>query len=436
MKRNHLWKIGFGLGAASMLLAAFGASAQEAPKSVKLGLVTFLSGAAAGPFGVPARNAAELAIEAINAGKLPAPYDKPGINGLPIETVIVDEAGGTTKQVTEYRNLSQRAGVDAIIGYISSGDCLAIAPIADELKQLTIFFDCGTPRIFEDASYKYLFRTGGHATMDSVGAARYLLSRNPNVKSVGGINQNYAWGQDSWNDFSEAMKILKPGITITGSPQFPKLGAGQYGAEISALLVEKPDVIHSSLWGGDMEAFVLQGKARGLFEGRTVILTPGETAMFRLAKEMPEGTIIGGRGPHGVLAPENDLNKWFRAAYEDRFAAPPTYPSYKMVQAILGLKAAMEKAAAGKPGIPEKEATIAAFENLTFTTPSGEVQMKLGKGHQAIQPISYGVFKYDKATGKPQIADVVTYAAECANPPDGVKSIDWIKSGFKDAKCQ
>ena len=53
-----------------------------------------------------------------------------------------------------------RQNVDIVIGYISSGDCLAIAPVAEELKKLTILFDCGTPRIFEDASYKYVFRTG------------------------------------------------------------------------------------------------------------------------------------------------------------------------------------------------------------------------------------------------------------------------------------
>ena len=142
-------RLGFALVATAVIMASPLAAqpAQPAPTPYKLGIVTFLSGAAAGPFGVPARNAAELLIEALNAGKLPAPYDKKGINGSPIETVIVDEAGGTTKQVTEYRNLVQRQNVDAVIGYISSGDCLAIAPLADELKKITIFFDCGTPRV-------------------------------------------------------------------------------------------------------------------------------------------------------------------------------------------------------------------------------------------------------------------------------------------------
>ena len=373
--------------ASALLLAAGVATAQQPTAPMKIGIVTFLSGPAAGPFGVPARNAAELVVEAINAGALPAPYDKKGINGATIETVIVDEAGGTTKQVTEYRNLVQRANVDAVIGYISSGDCLAIAPLADELKKLTIFFDCGTPRIFEDASYKYLFRTGAHAAMDNVAAARYLLARRPDIKVVAGINQNYAWGQDSWNDFKASMQTLQKSLKIS-TEQFPKLGSGQYGAEISALLVEKPDVVHSSLWGGDMEAFVLQGRARGVFEGRAVVLTAGETAMFRLATQIPPGTIVGARGPHGVLAPDNALNRWFRKAYSERYGTPPTYPSYKMVQAILGLKAATEKAAGGKPGIPAAEAVIAAFEGLSFGSPSGQVEMKLGKGHQAIQAMA------------------------------------------------
>jgi branched-chain amino acid transport system substrate-binding protein len=61
--------------------------------------------------------------------------------------------------------------------------------------------------------------------------------------------------------------------------------------------------------------------------------------------------------------------------------------------------------------------------------------MKLGKGHQAVQSTAYGRFKLDPATGQPAITDVITYAAECVNPPDGVKSEDWIKGGFKGAKC-
>jgi branched-chain amino acid transport system substrate-binding protein len=416
--------------ASILALAAPFAAAQEKP--VKIGIVTFLSGAAAGPFGVPARNGAEIVVEAINAGQLPAPYATKGLGGAPIELVFVDEAGGTTKQVNEYRNLVQRENADVVVGYISSGDCLAVAPLAEELKKLTVFFDCGTPRIFEDASYKYLFRTGATATMDSVAAALYVTELKPNLKKFAGINQNYAWGQDSWNDFEAAMKILKPSAELTTS-QMPKLLAGQYGAEISALLTSGAEVVHSSFWGGDAEALILQGAPRGLFQKSTVVMTAGEPTLVRLGAQVPEGTVIGARGPFDVFAPDTELNRWFRKAYEDRYAVVPSYPAYKMAQAILGVKAAWEKAQAGNGGKrPSQDQTIAAFEHSSFEGPGGKVDMTLGKGHQAVQGTAYGTAKV--VGGKITMVNVKTYAAAKVTPPDGVKSEDWIKSGFKPGK--
>ena len=414
---------------------ALGASAGQAAEAgkLKIGFVMFLSGAAAGPFGVPARNSAEMMIEALNKGKVPAPYDGKGIAGAAIDPVFVDEA--SKQKVADYRNLVQRQNVDLVIGYISSGSCKAIAPVVEELKKLTVFFDCGTPQIFEKVvtNPKYLFRTGAHATMDSVAAARYLLSINPDVKSIAGINQNYAWGQDSWRDFNAAMKVLKPGIEVK-TEQFPKIFAGQYGAEISALLTSQADVVHSSFWGGDMEALVLQGSARGLFGKTQVILTTGETAMHRLGARMPDGTILGARGPNGNYAPKSALNDWFRQHYFDRYGTWPTYPSYKMALAILGVKSAYEKAAAGG-GMPSQDQVIGALEHLQFEAPNGTVRMAISHGHQAIQDTAYGLYKFDKSTGQATVTNVKTYPAECVNPPDGVNSLDWIQSGFKGAHC-
>src|SRR5688572_2537954 len=308
-----------------------------AQQPLRIGVVTFLSGPAAGPFGVSARNGFELVAGMINAGQAPAPYNTKGFAGPPIELVIIDEAGGPQKQVAEFRNLVQR--VDVVVGYISSGDCLAIAPVAEELRKLTVLFDCGTPRIFEDASYRYVFRTGPSGAMDNVAAALYALERNPNIRSIAGINQNYAWGQDSWTDFEAAMKALKPGIEVKAS-LMPKLMAGQFGSEISTLLSSGADLVHSSFWGGDLEGLVLQGAPRGLFQKRVVVLSAGEPAINRLGAKIPDGTIIGARGPFGPLAPDNDFNRWFKNTFNDRYGLPPNYAAYKATNALLGLKAA------------------------------------------------------------------------------------------------
>jgi branched-chain amino acid transport system substrate-binding protein len=419
---------------AAAVVAAFAVApvtglAQDAAP-VKIGIVTFLSGPAASPFGVPARNAAEVMTELLNAGKVPGVYATKGYGGAKVETVIIDEAGSSTTQVTEYRNLVQRHNVDVVIGYVSSGNCIAIAPVAEELKKLTNFFDCGTPRIFEDGNYKYVFRTSPTATMDSVGAALYIKDAKPKMKSIAGLNQNYAWGQDSWGDFEAAMKQLVPGVEVKTS-QMPKLFAGQYNAEISTLLGAKADVIHSSFYDGDLEALLLQAAPRGLFKKSTGILTTGETAMWKLAAQIPDGTVLGARGPFGPYAPKSELNTWFDKEFRDRYQVPPTYPSYQMAQAILGLEAAWEKAQAANGGKrPSTEQVAAALENLTFDGPGGTVKMAIGKGHQAIMETVYGMSKV--VGGKMTVTNVKRYPAEKVNPPEGVKSSDWIKGGFKN----
>ncbi|HEY0439184.1 MAG TPA: ABC transporter substrate-binding protein [Xanthobacteraceae bacterium] len=429
--------VGLGLaGAAALLLAAaMPAQAQQAPASIKLGLVTFLSGAAAGPFGIPARNGAEILIEALNAGTAPAPYNTIGLGGTKIESRFVDETGSAQNVVTEYRNLIQRDQVDAVVGYISSGNCLAVTPVAEELKALTVFFDCGTPRIFEEKPRTYVFRVTPHATMDNVAAARYLVAKKKDITQYSGINQNYAWGQDSWRDFVSAMAALAPDAKVE-KELFPKLFAGEFGAEISTLLTSKSQALHTSFWDGDLESFIYQEQARGLDKRMPIIATAGESAIWRLGNKMPDGTFIGARGPHGPLAPDTELNRWFQKVYTDRYGTPPTYPSYHMAQSILGLKSAWDKAAKAKNGgKPTIDEVVAAFKGIEFEGPSAHIKLAIGDGHQGISDIAYGTYKFNKDKGAPEVVDIIRFKAECVNPPAGVTADDWLKGGMKGAKC-
>jgi branched-chain amino acid transport system substrate-binding protein len=422
---------------AALMLAGMGSwQPVGAQETVKVGIVSFLTGPAAGPFGIPGKNAADVIIAAINDGTMPAPYKSAGLGGAKIEAVMVDEAGSSATQVTEYRNLVQRSGVDAVVGYVSSGNCLAVAPVAEELKTFTLLYDCGTPRIFEESNYEYVFRVTPHATMDNVGAARYVLEKMPQLASYSGINQNYAWGQDSWRDFMLAMKALKPDAKVD-KELLPKLFAGEFGAEISTLLTSGSKATHTSLWGGDLESFVVQSVARALPTRTTLIMTAGESAMFRLGDKMPDGAILGARGPHGVLAPDTPLNQWFRKAYQDKIGEPPTYPSYHMAQSLVALKFAWDKAAAANGGKrPTKEQVAAALKGAEFEAPSTKIRMALGNGHQGISDIIYGTYKYNASTKKPEIVDVVRYPAECVNPPAGEHSIKWLEAGMPGAKCK
>jgi branched-chain amino acid transport system substrate-binding protein len=429
------------LGAFGLLLSLTGVAiapaqaqgAAPAAASVKLGIVSFLTGPAASPFGIPGRNGAEIMIEAMNAGKVPAPFDKPGFGGTNIEAKYIDETGSAANVVTEFRNLVQRDQVDAVIGYISSGNCLAVTPVAEELKALTVLYDCGTPRIFEEKPRTYVFRVSPHATMDNVAAARYLLARKKDVTSYSGINQNYAWGQDSWRDFAGAMQVLAPNVTAD-KVLFPKLFAGEYGAEISTLLTSKSQVLHTSFYDGDLEAFFYQEQARALDKRMTILATTAEAAMWRLRDKMPNGTVIGARGPNGPLAPDSEFNRWFQKIYTDRYNIPPTYPSYQMAMSLLGLKLAYEKAKKGDAK-PTSDEVAAAFKGIEFEGPSGKVKLAIGDGHQGVSETAYGTYRFNKEKNEPEIVDVMRFPAECVNPPAGVNADDWIKGGMKGAKC-
>lgn len=399
-----------------------------AEETFTLGLVTFLSGPAAGPAGIPARNGAELIIDAINAGELPAPYSGAGIAGAQIAPVFIDE--NSKQKVADYKKLVSKDAADAVVGYISSGSCKAIAPVAEEEKVLTVFVSCGTPQIFEEIVLEpeFVFRSTGHATSGAVGAARYLQETMPELASIAGLNQNYAWGHDSWRDFSLSMKELEADVAIANE-QFPKIFAGQYGSEITSLLTNRGDVVHSSLWGGDLEAFVIQASSRGVFDKSRLVLT-ADVPMEILGNRIPDGTVMAARGLHNVFQADNPLNTWFHDAYVARFGSEPIGASFQMAQGILALKAASEEAGSDDAG-----EIAGALAGLTFLTPEGEAHMSLSNGHQATIDIAYGAFQWNEAMGKGELIDVKSFAANCVNPPKGVKSLDWVADGFAGASC-
>ncbi|MGH8678647.1 MAG: hypothetical protein ACREUQ_09895 [Burkholderiales bacterium] len=72
-----------------------------------------------------------------------------------------------------------------------------------------------------------------------------------------------------------------------------------------------------------------------------------------------------------------------------------------MAQAVLGLKTAFEKA-------------------------------RLGKGHQAVQGTAYATTR--TVGGQVTVEKTKYYPGEQVQPPEGVNSLDWIKSGLKPGK--
>ncbi len=417
LSRREALAAGFG----TVLLPA-GLSAQPVarPAELRIGVTTFLSGPAS-VFGVPSRRACEMLVDQINAAG--------GIAGVPIRPIFVDEGPGTDHLVGEFRRLVQSEGVSVILSAISSGSCLACTPLSRELSKVTILWDCGTQRIFEENRWDFAFRTQGYATPEVLAPLLYLLRKKPDIRTVAVLNQDYAWGRDSWEIWQAAMGALKPGVRVVAE-MFPRFGSTDFSTEITRLLALRPDVVYSTSWGGELVTFIRQATERRLHERTTFVLPVAEASMQILGRSMPEGHIIGARGDHwnNHPSPANpELFRSFVSAYRQRFNEYPIYPCHHMAQAVWALKAALEKAVAAKGAAWPSDAELAAaFRGLTFPTPTSTITLR--EDGQGLEDQIVGMSSFDPAFGFAVPKDMMRYSAAQVSAPVGQKSVDWLRT--------
>jgi branched-chain amino acid transport system substrate-binding protein len=423
---------GLGLGSAGLLGAPAkvrAANKRDIPKSpVRIAAVSFLTGPAAAPFGVPGDNTYKMMAEIYNQDG--------GILGRQIKLKSFDEAGGADSQVKLARKLILEDEVDAILGYISSGDCKAVLPLSDELGGLMVAYDCGTHVLMEGTSspfklpkFELGFRSSAHLGIDNIGLAFMIKKFMPNVRKVAGINPDYAWGRDSWHIFEIALKKLLPEVEVVKT-LWPKLFTTDYTAHISALAGSGAEVIHSALWGGDAVTFTKQAMGMGLFKRATMAYSRGEPYPQEVGAEYPEGQIICCAGTHYFLYPEHDkwpMNKWFVEEYHKRYKKYPSYACYHAYQAFAAYKAAVEKAAALVGGWPTVEEIAVAMSGLGLETPSGFLY--IDEDHNGREDVLLGFTKKVKEYPFPILDPdrMEVFPAHMVNAPAGMRTEDWIK---------
>lgn len=407
-----------GLAAAALLAAglAQGALAQDKPETLDVGVFTFMSGPAAA-YGMPGKQGAEIIIEQINADG--------GIGGVPVAATFVDEAQGAEGVISEYRRLAEGGDVEAMIAALSSGNCLALAPVADQLKMPTIGWNCDTHQLYQTGSFDYFYRPNGNTIAEFTAYALYFLDQNPDLKTVAFINPDYSFGHDAALIVTSVIKALRPEVEIVAE-LFPKLGSPSYQTEISRLSAVRPDVIFSNLWGADLENFVRQAQPRGLFAQSSVVLALGETILERI--DLPEGVIVGVLGDgmwNSPTAKEIGLAGPFAEAYRAAYGEDPVFPTIKMVNSFLILKAAYEKAIADNDGAwPTKDQVVGALEGISVTTMTGEAMLR-GDNDGIVDQI-VGTTVMPEGGDRVVIGNMVRYDGKTLLPPEGEDALEWI----------
>lgn len=401
-------------------LAVSGALAQAKPTELKVGITTFLSGPAS-VFGVPGKAAADLYIEQLNAAG--------GINGVKIVPTFIDEGVGADKLLSEYRRVVQESDTKVMLSAVSSGNCNIVAPVAEDLKVLNIMWDCGTEKVLEEKRYRYVVRTQANATTEMMATVLYLLKTKPDMKTIAVMNQDYAWGRDSWELFRNALQALKPEVKIVAE-LFPKFGATDYSTEISRLQALRPDVVLSTAWGGDLDTFVRQASQRGLMKSSLFVLPLAESSLERLGTALPDGVIVGARGDHYFLHPQykdEPKLKNFAKKYQEKTGAYPIYPVYHMVQALDGLVAGYQKAIKSNKGQwPSTEQVADAMRGMEFRGLTGTV--KIREDGQGLEDQLLGITRKVPGYNFPILDKITIYPADLISTPVGQKSPEWVKT--------
>jgi len=448
-RREFLKQLGVTVGTAALAgtvghLSAEPAEAQPPVGRIpdtplKLGHMTFLSGGGA-VSGEPSLKGTILAVEEINA--------RGGLLGKrKIEVNKADENAGTDANVKELKRMKLQEKIDLFTGIISSGNTPALGPVAEELKILTIFTDGCTDFLFDKVvpSPKYIFRITNIQSADGVTAAVGTAMTWPHVRKIAHIHPDYAYGRNAFDHFTVAIQKLLPGTTIVYEG-WPKLGTTEFTAHITKVISAKPDLLASSVWGGDYVALYKQALGYGLFKKmKLTSMIAFNVVPHAIGKDHPEGAIGGVHANYYFTYPPG--NRWppnteFVKKYFQRWQEYPNMQAEGAYTSLQMYKLAVERANKLIGGWPEDEAIIGELEGLGYAGPAGYVYFR-PDNHQAYKDAVTGYTKNVKEYNF-QILDPFTMISipirNITSPPgwpapaDVTRTHDWIEKTWPKAR--
>jgi len=400
-RRDFLRALGVGVGAVGAaagsipLIGMAQAQTPAAPKGnipntpYKIGHMTFFTGPAA-VLGEPMYKGQLLAAEEINAtGGL--------LGKRKIEVLKADEAAGVDGNVKELRRLKLQEKIDFFCGITSSGNTPALGPVAEELKVLTIFVDGCTDFLFDKAvpNPHYIFRITNIQSADGATCAIAAAKTWPDVKKIAHIHPDYSYGRNAFDHYTIITKKLLPKAEVV-SEAWPKLGTTDFSSHITKTISAKPDLLVSSVWGGDYVAMYKQALQYGLFEKMKVATTLAlGVAPHAIGKDHPEGVLTGVHSNYYFTYPAGDSwpdNKSFVANYYKRWKEYPNFQAEGAYTATYMLKTAIEKANRLAGGWPDDEAIISLLEGMGYSGPGGYVYIR-PDNHQGYKEAMTGFSK-------------------------------------------
>lgn len=295
-----------------------GATAASArSKAIKIGLITPLTGGAAG-YGARQKVAAHLAVEDVNrAGH---------INGSPLELVMVDDAANPGDDLALVRRLASSDGVPAIVGPLTNASFETAAPLANELEVPLVTASATQPGIAgRNRPWVFSFSVPDSAIIGK--AIQGYKKLHPNIRRmvITGTTREMASEDLVKNVYPTALK--NAGLEVIGTVPFEP-GTTDFSAVVARIKGLDPQGIALSSATPEAVSIAKEFQRQGV---KAPVLASQQNwagPEIVLAPQVIEGWVVGGAFDEETQDPRGKayLERFVSMAEADPAVGMPAYP--------------------------------------------------------------------------------------------------------------
>jgi ABC-type branched-subunit amino acid transport system substrate-binding protein len=261
MAWRAVMRLAAGIICTAMLLGSpIAARAQDAGKTIKIGVVYDLTGPFAGGGSDLQYLGAKIMIDWFN--------EHGGIEGYKVQPIYADAQSKPDVAINEAVRLIEQEKVDMLLGFYSSAECVPAAARIEQFKKFMWITTCIASPVLEGRDLKYVFRPQafgrqwGLTSTEMVNEyAKKQLGKDSKDLRVAIIHEDGAYGTDVGKGNSEGAKkygfqvVLDEGYS-SSTPDLSSL--------VTKLKRGRPDVIFHTGYNPDITLFLRQSRELGL----------------------------------------------------------------------------------------------------------------------------------------------------------------------------
>ncbi len=245
---------------AAWVLAPASCRADEAQKTIKIGVVFDLTGPFAGGGSDLQYLGAKIMIDWFNA--------QGGVGGYKVDAVYADAQSKPDVAINEAVRLIEQEKVDMLLGFYSSAECVPAAARIEQFKKFMWITTCIASPVLEGKNLQYVFRPQpygqqwGHASTEMVAEyAKAQLGKDPKDLKVAIIHEDGPYGTDVAR--GDADGSTKYGFQVVANEGYSS-SAPDLSSLVTKLKRSRPDVIFHTGYNPDITLFLRQSRELGL----------------------------------------------------------------------------------------------------------------------------------------------------------------------------